>query len=308
MSSLGISKRRNFLHNAVCWLLLMSNLAIGWAGTMAQFRTVLGDIEVELYDQDKPVTVRNFVKLVQIGAYENTFFHRVIPGFIAQGGGYFTIVRNATNLFAPPWGNLGVVPSFGMITNEFNVGPLLNNTNGTLAMAKLQGNPDSASREWFFNLANNSADLDSQNGGFTVFGRVVRDTGPTNTGGVLGFFNSMSYGNALVPMQFWYPTDFFATNLFQTLPVTFFGANHPRYVDLFYVDISLLSVQVTATNHQRQISWNSVNGKTNIVEFTTVMPPAWQQLLTTNGNGGRYTVTDAVTTNAFRFYRVRISY
>lgn len=308
MITFAFSKRSQLLRSVGCLLCLMSSLTAGWANTLAQFRTALGDIEVELYDQDKPVTVRNFIKLVQSGAYQNTFFHRAIPGFVAQGGGYFTFVRNATNAFAPPWGNLGVVPSFGMISNEFNVGPLFSNTNGTLAMAKLPGNPNSASREWFFNLANNSADLDNQNGGFTVFGHVVRDTGPTNTGGVLGFFNLISYGNYLVNMQWWYPTDFLATNVFQTLPPTYSGPFHPRYVELFYVDISLLSVQITATNNQRQISWNSVNGKTNIVEFTTVMPPAWQQLVTTNGSGSRYTVIDATATNAFRFYRVRISY
>jgi hypothetical protein len=74
------------------------------------------------------------------------------------------------------------------------------------------------------------------------------------------------------------------------------------------VDISLLSVQITATNNQRQISWNSVPGKTNIVEFTSVMPPAWQALVATNGNGSRLSVADPSPTNSFRFYRVRVNY
>lgn len=308
MITFAISQRRPFLRSFCCLLLLLASLACGCAGTLAQFRTALGDLEVELYDQEKPVTASNFIKLVQSGAYQNTFFHRVRPGFVAQGGGYFTFLRNATNRFAPPWGNLGLVPSFGMISNEFNVGPLLSNTKGTIAMAKVDGNPNSASREWFFNLVNNSAELDVQNGGFTVFGRVVRDTGPTNTGGVLGFFNLVSYWNALVPMQFWYPTDFLATNFFQMLPVNYLGTNHPSYANLLHVDISLLSMQIIATNNQRQISWNSVNGQSNIVEFTTVMPPAWQQLANTNGNGSRCTVADTTATNIFRFYRVRITY
>jgi cyclophilin family peptidyl-prolyl cis-trans isomerase len=289
-------------------LIFLLTAATAQAGTLAQFRTVIGNVEVELYDQQKPITTENFKRLVQSGEYQNTFFQRVVPGFVAQGGGYFTFVRNATNLFAPTWDNLGVVPDFGPISNEFNVGPLFSNTNGTLAMAKLGGNPNSATREWFFNLNNNATNLDNQNGGFTVFGHVVRDTGPTNTGGVLGFFNLISYGNFLVNMQSWYPTDNLATNVFQTLPVTYFGTNQPRYVDLFYVDISLLSVQITVTNNERQISWTSVNGKTNIVEFTTAMPPVWQQLLATNGNGNRYIVADATATNTFRFYRVKIIY
>ena len=74
-------------------------------GTLAQFRTVFGDIDVELYDQEKPVTVQNFKNLVSSGAYRNTFFHRVIPGFAAQGGGFFTLGA-FTNLFAPPWAPL----------------------------------------------------------------------------------------------------------------------------------------------------------------------------------------------------------
>lgn len=84
----------------------------------------------------------------------------------------------------------------------------------------------------------------------------------------------------------------------------------PIVVDTNFVflDISLLTVQVTATNHQRQVSWNSVNGQTNIVEYTTGLPPVWKTLLTTNGNGNRYTVTDSAATNAFRFYRVRVSF
>jgi cyclophilin family peptidyl-prolyl cis-trans isomerase len=300
--------RRILRQNHSCLTLIFLLTAAAQAGTLAQFRTVIGNVEVELYDQQKPITTENFKRLVQSGAYQNTFFHRVVPGFVAQGGGYFTFVRNATNLFAPAWPNLGAVPNFGPISNEFNVGPLLSNTNGTLTMAKLAGNPNSASCEWFFNLTNNSVSLDNQNGGFTVFGHMVRDTGPTNTGGVLGFFNLISYGNFLVNMQWWYPADNLATNVFQMLPVTYAGLLQPRYVDLFYVDISLLSVQITATNDQRQISWNSVNGKTNIVEFTTVMPPVWQQLVSTNGNGNRYTVADATATNTFRFYRVRILY
>jgi cyclophilin family peptidyl-prolyl cis-trans isomerase len=278
------------------------------AGTLAQFRTPLGDIEVELYDQQKPVTVDNFKRLVQSGAYQNTFFHRVVPGFVAQGGGYSSFNPASTNFFGPPWSNMGIVPNFGQITNEFSVGPFFSNTNGTLAMAKLGSGPNTATCEWFFSLANNSANLDNQNGGFTVFGHVVRDTGPANYGGVLGLFNRIYYTNGLVNMQWWYGTNDPVVNIFKTLPVTYSGTVQPWYADLFYVNISLLSVQITATNNQRQISWNSVNGKTNVVEYTTNLPPAWKTLATTNGNGNRYIVADPTPTNSFRFYRVRVLY
>ncbi len=291
------------------WLALWwTGVALSQAGTLAQFRTPFGDIEVELYDKEKPVTVQNFLRYVQTGAYQNTFFHRLQPGFVAQGGGFFTTTRLSTNLFAPPWANLGAVPSFGNITNEFGVGPLLSNTNGTLAMAKSGGDPNSASCQWFFNLSDNSANLDNQNGGFTVFGRVVQDSG-----GVLALFNSFYAGYGLVSLPWWYPNDVLATNLFQTLPVTYgvippATPPPPRYEDLVYVDLSLLSVQVTLAGGQRQISWNSVNAKTNFVDFTTNLPPAWSTLLATNGNGSRFAILDPAPTNRFRFYRVRIAY
>ncbi len=282
--------------------------SVGWAGTLAVFRTVYGDLEVELYDKEKPVTTTNFKRLVEAGAYQNTFFHRLVPGFVVQGGGFFTFSRANTNLFGPPWGLLGSVPSFGSITNEFAVGPFLSNTKGTIAMAKVGSDPNSATSQWFFNLGNNSANLDTQNGGFTVFGRVIRDTGPTNTGGLLGLFSQLGYFNGVQPMQVWYPNDSLATNLFTDLAVVYTGATPPRYNNLFYVDVTLLSVAIAATNNSRVISWNSVAGRTNVVEFTKVMPPLWNTLTATNGNGARLAVTDATSTNQFRFYRVRVLY
>ncbi len=287
----------------VCLSWLVLGLGVAGAGTLAQFRTVFGDIEVELYDEQKPVTVQNFKRLVQSGAYQNTFFHRLVPGFVAQGGGFFVYTPGSTNAFGPPWSSLGAVSHFGNITNEFRVGPLLSNTNGTLAMAKSGGDPNSASCQWFFSLTNNAANLDNQNGGFTVFGHVIRDAQ-----GVLPFFNSLAWGYGVVSLPWWYPNDSLSTNLFQNLPVSFGGFYAPRYEDLVYVDVSLLSVQITLASGQRQISWNSINGRPNLVEFTTAMPPVWQTLTVTNGNGARVTISDPISTNAFRFYRVRVNY
>jgi cyclophilin family peptidyl-prolyl cis-trans isomerase len=293
------------------WFTVLSLVSLRCvAGTLAQFRTVYGEIDVELYDTQKPGTVRNFKRLVESGAYENTFFHRLPltsggAPIVAQGGGFFVTNAGDTNYFGPPWALLGLVPNFGNISNEFSIGPRISNTNGTIAMAKLGGNPDSATSQWFFNMADNSANFDNQNGGFTVFGHVL---GGTNA--VLNLFSQFSYFNGIQPMNFWYPTDPLATNLFTTLPVTYSGPFPPRYEDLFYVDITLLFVQVasSATGDQRQISWNSVAGRTNFVEYTTVMPPAWYRLLITNGTGARFTATDPTPTNAFRFYRVRVGY
>src|SRR6266581_8568744 len=103
------------------FLLLALFLNPARAGTLAQFRTVFGDIDVQLYDQDKPVTVQNFIRYVQSGAYTNMFLHRCIPGFIVQGGGFSTTNQLATNFFTV----FDYVPNFGAITNEYNIGTRL---------------------------------------------------------------------------------------------------------------------------------------------------------------------------------------
>src|SRR6516162_715940 len=121
------------------------------AGTLAQFRTVFGDIEVELYDQDKPVTVQNFIRYVQSGRYTNEFSHRLMPGFVLQGGGFAVANPGATN-----W-QVYAIPTFPPIVNEFGTGPRLSNVYGTIAMAKLRGDTNSATAQWFFNLVDNTA-------------------------------------------------------------------------------------------------------------------------------------------------------
>ncbi len=133
--------------------------AIGSASTVSM-QTVLGEIDIELFDTAAPLTVANFMNYVNSGAYNNSFIHRSVPGFIIQGGGY-TWSNNSANAIAQ---NSPVV-------NEFDLSR--SNVRGTIAMAKLSGDPDSATSGWFFNLADNSANLDFQNGGFTVFGRVI---------------------------------------------------------------------------------------------------------------------------------------
>jgi cyclophilin family peptidyl-prolyl cis-trans isomerase len=122
--------------------------------------TPLGDIEIELLEEDAPKTVANFLNYIENNRYDKTFIHRNMPGFIIQGGG-FTFVGGETS----------GVQTFPPVENEFKV----SNTRGTLAMAKLGDQPDSATSQWFINLADNSSNLDNQNGGFTVFARVVGD-------------------------------------------------------------------------------------------------------------------------------------
>ncbi len=123
-------------------------------------QTPLGDIELELLPEAAPGTVANFLNYVNDGAYQDAFIHRSVPGFIIQGGGF--VFRE---------GVASAIPTDPPITNEFSV----SNTRGTVAMAKLSGDPDSATSQWFINLADNSQNLDGQNGGFTVFARVIGD-------------------------------------------------------------------------------------------------------------------------------------
>jgi|GEM_PF-1377120 len=129
--------------------------------TQVALTTPLGEIRVELHD-DKPVTVANFLAYLNAGRYANSLSHRLVPGFILQGGGY---VFQGNTVFA--------IPTFAPIVNESSVGQFRSNLTGTIAMAKLGGDPNSATSQWFLNLADNSGNLDYQNGGFTVFGNVV---------------------------------------------------------------------------------------------------------------------------------------
>ncbi|MBE9219442.1 peptidylprolyl isomerase [Dolichospermum flos-aquae] len=134
------------------------NLANTSTGTIGN-----GIINVVLFDQTgtgAPLTVQNFQSYVNTGSYTNSFIHRSIPSFIVQGGGY--TYNNST---------LTTIPSNAPVQNEFST--QRSNLRGTIAMAKLGNNPNSATNQWFFNLADNSSNLNNQNGGFTVFGQAL---------------------------------------------------------------------------------------------------------------------------------------
>lgn len=127
---------------------------------------------LELFDQlhptspaatrTTPLTATNFLGYVDRGAYNNVIFHRLVKGFVLQGGGF---AQPLTVGNTPP----SAIPQGDTVTNE----PGNNNVRGTVAMAKLGGDPNSATNQWFINLADNRANLDNQNGGFTAFARVL---------------------------------------------------------------------------------------------------------------------------------------
>ncbi|MBL4581956.1 MAG: peptidylprolyl isomerase [Gammaproteobacteria bacterium] len=135
------------------------------SATTVRVITSLGDFSIELFDDVTPITVANFLNYVSSGRFNSTVIHRSVTvptPFIIQGGSFSFDVSTS---------NLVSVVTDAAIQNEFSV----SNTRGTVAMAKLGGNPNSATSGWFVNLADNSANLDAQNGGFTAFGRVIGD-------------------------------------------------------------------------------------------------------------------------------------
>lgn len=119
--------------------------------------TPLGTFNMELLEDEAPLTVANFRAYLHEGAYDSLLIHRSVPGFVIQTGGFSAALPPVAIMTNPP------------VRNEFGVP----NTRGTVAMAKLGGDPDSATSQWFVNLADNRANLDNQNGGFTVFARVL---------------------------------------------------------------------------------------------------------------------------------------
>ena len=123
-----------------------------------------GTILMEMLSDDAPNTVANFLNYVNDGDYVNSFVHRSMTDFVIQGGGFLTSSEAFSSLT-----QFTSVPTDPPITNEFAV----SNTLGTVAMAKLGNDPDSATSQWFVNLVDNSSNLDAQNGGFTVFARVL---------------------------------------------------------------------------------------------------------------------------------------
>lgn len=144
--------------------LLLCALPLVASATLVRLNTVLGPIDITLYDAEAPKSVANFLGYVERGDYRDSFFHRSVPGFVVQGGGYWWDRTVAT-------GNIKSVVAKPPVQNEFSA--TRSNRRGTVAMAKLGGDPNSATSQWFVNLVNNAGNLDNQNGGFTVFGKVT---------------------------------------------------------------------------------------------------------------------------------------
>ena len=135
---------------------------LSWASSTQTVTLVtsLGEIEIALHTDDSPKTVDNFLGYVRTGSYDGTIFHRVIPDFMIQGGGYTTGLKKVTTY--PP------------IQNESNNG--LANIRGTISMAR-KANPHTATSQFFINTVDNNhldyKNFDEAIWGYAVFGSVV---------------------------------------------------------------------------------------------------------------------------------------
>jgi cyclophilin family peptidyl-prolyl cis-trans isomerase len=144
----------------VAFTLLMTTSALA-ANPQVEIRTNAGAVVIELYPEKAPKTVENFLEYVKAGHYKNTIFHRVIPGFMIQGGGFTRSFEQKP--VRPP---IDIESANG-----------LQNGKGTVAMART-GNPNSATAQFFINVAHNDflnyTAPTVQGFGYTVFGRVVK--------------------------------------------------------------------------------------------------------------------------------------
>jgi len=130
------------------------------AESAVRVSTSLGDMDFILFNTATPATVTNFMTYVSAGKYTDVDFHRSIANFVIQGGGFKG---------AGTGSNFTSVSTNAAVTNE----PGIANERGTVSMAKMGGDPNSATSQFFVSLGDNRANLDYQNGGFTVFGRVA---------------------------------------------------------------------------------------------------------------------------------------
>jgi peptidyl-prolyl cis-trans isomerase A (cyclophilin A) len=260
-------------------------LANNRAATIATIKTSVGAIELELYDEDKPITVSNFIKYAQSGRYRNSFLHRWVTNFVFQGGGFFITNTAAGKQIAD-------VPTDPPIFNEYGVGRTFSNVYGTIAMAR-SAETNSATSQWFINV-NNNAFLDLDKGGFTVFGRVISGTNVVN----LFIQPEGTQGINIFPLN---------QGVFRELPVF---KEPPDYDDLIYTEISLrreVNLKISRGRTGKTLSWDTVAGVTNIVEYTTNFAPQWHSLTNVRGTGNRLVISDG-TTDRSRAYRVRLLY
>ena len=244
-----------------------------------RFVTTKGSFDVALYASSTPQTVSNFLNYVNRGDYSNSIVHRVATNFVVQGGGFKTASTNFT-----------AIPTDPSPTNE----PGVQQIRGTIAMAKVGGNPNSATDQWFVNLKDNSAQLDDQNQGFTAFGRVCG-----NGMAVVDAIAALPLGNYTVVIDGVTNTSNFATCPMNTAPPAPAAMDQSKLVLANSITgIEPLSYAVTGTTVTGLVTaaisgTNLVLTPTSIFGGSTVITVTATDL---DGNSVSQTVTSEVVT------------
>jgi cyclophilin family peptidyl-prolyl cis-trans isomerase len=250
------------------------------AGTLLKFKTSLGEMMVELYDQEKPITTTNFLTYVDTGKFHENFIQRWETNFVIQAGGFYW-PTNAQQIQR-------LIP-FGAIKNEFTPDPKFSNKYGTIAMAR-SANVDSATSQ---------CRTPQTNQGFTVFGHVISGTN------ILNLFKlpAGQQDPKIYQANFGDP----ALSVTPVLSTNFLGQQHMVFVEIERFSFNLAISFLRGTS--RQISWNSIKGVENIVETSRTIPPQWTTLQTVIGDGNRMSITDATAKDPVaQFYRIRVRY
>jgi len=249
---------------------------------LVRVSTTIGSFNMMLLPEKAPMTVANFLAYMNDGAYENTLVHRSVPGFIIQAGGYTATL--------PP----NQISTWDPVTNEYS----LSNIRGTVAMAKAGSDPNSATSQWFVNLWDNSTNLNNQNGGFTVFARVIGN-GMTNVIDKIAAIPTYNAGPPFdqIPLQGLKSTDIFSNNLIAvtrvaTLPYFAISSN-PDAFSTEILGTNLIVQQLTPTNGSTLITVlvSDTNGLSTNTNFrvtgfsgsqTITFPKITNQVYTSN--------------------------
>jgi peptidyl-prolyl cis-trans isomerase A (cyclophilin A) len=158
-----VNMNRSTFLRAVAAFVLITTFAAGQSAKAADpvvvLKTSMGEIDIQLDATHAPISTANFLAYVDKKFYDGTIFHRIIPGFVVQGGGFTADMTQKETL--PP------------IKNEGSNG--LHNLRGTISMARTS-DPNSATSQFFLNLVDNSGKLDPgmDPSGYAVFGKIIK--------------------------------------------------------------------------------------------------------------------------------------
>lgn len=246
--------------------------------TKVKLTTNLGDINIDLLDSQAPRTVANFLNYVTDGDYNNTVFHRSVNNFVVQGGG-FTYNAGTT----PTITSLATDPAVQNEPDTVN----RSNLRGTVAMAKLGGDPNSATNQFFFNLANNASNLDTQNGGFTVFARLSGAADQAVVDSIAALSKrDFSTGSALSPT---------VASAFQETPVrNYTGTNFPTDTTI----ANVAAITNASIVSQPEALTYSIVSNSNTAGVTAAIVKNRLTLTAVSGQTGSATITVRATDKA----------